>query len=191
MQRRWKNKIREFWKMIPPLRGGDFQGIAGLSSDDSLLGGVSTAREQSFNKTPALSSIGPMSPARLSLSTVASPHCRLLFHLAGGILTANNDGCQGQLRTKRLSSLKGGWKLSYCSPLPVEGEIFFLTFPFIDQAWVLKNSPSSPNSRNLRDTKCLGIRERRLNRILMQSLFRQSRQKEFFNSHARFQQFAI
>ena len=26
-----------------------------------------------------------MSPARLSLSTVASPHCRLLFHLAAGI----------------------------------------------------------------------------------------------------------
>src|SRR5215469_7232996 len=32
MQRSWK-KIRG----IPPLRGGDFQGIAGLSSDDSLL----------------------------------------------------------------------------------------------------------------------------------------------------------
>jgi len=31
MQRSWKKK------MIPPLRGGDFQGIAGLSSDDSLL----------------------------------------------------------------------------------------------------------------------------------------------------------
>jgi hypothetical protein len=75
-------------EMIPPLRGGDFQGIAGLSSDVSLLVGVSTARERSFKKAPALSNIGSMSPARLSLSTVASPHCRLLFHLAGGILTA-------------------------------------------------------------------------------------------------------
>jgi len=26
---------------------------------------------------------------------------------------------------------QGGWKSSYCCPLPVEGEIFFLTFPFI------------------------------------------------------------
>src|SRR5215469_4429403 len=32
---------------------------------------------------------------------------------------------------------QGGWKSSYCSPLPVEGEIFFLTFPFIDQAITL------------------------------------------------------
>src|SRR5215831_20761960 len=73
-------------KMIPPLRGGDFQGIAGLSSDASLLVGVSTARERSLKKAPALPNIGSMSPARLSLSTVASPHGRLLFHLAAGIL---------------------------------------------------------------------------------------------------------
>src|SRR5437016_7237914 len=26
-----------------------------------------------------------------------------------------------------------GWKSSNSSPLPVEGEVFFLTFPFIDQ----------------------------------------------------------
>jgi hypothetical protein len=45
-----------------------------------------------------------------------------------------NEGCQGQPRTKRLSSLTGGWKSSYYSPLPVEGEIFFLTFPFIEPA---------------------------------------------------------
>jgi hypothetical protein len=31
-----------------------------------------------------------------------------------------------------------GWKSSNCSPLPVEGEIFFLTFPFIDQAIALR-----------------------------------------------------
>ena len=43
---RWKKK------MIPPLRGGDFQGMAGLSSDDSLLVGVSTARKRSFNNRP-------------------------------------------------------------------------------------------------------------------------------------------
>ena len=121
-------------QMIPPLRGGDFQGITGLSSDDSLLVGVSTARKRSFNKAPALSNIGSMSPARLSLSTVASPHCRLLFHLAGRILAEKQPRLSRQPRTKRLSSLTGGWKSSNCSPLPVEGEIFFLTFPFIEQA---------------------------------------------------------
>src|SRR5215469_16424578 len=75
------NRSEENQEMIPPLRGGDFQGIAGLSSDDSLL-----AKNQ-------------------------------------------NKGCQGQLRIKRLPLLTGRWKSSYCSPLPVEGEIFFLTFP--------------------------------------------------------------
>src|SRR5215470_3079391 len=44
MEPRWKKKISEFLEMIPPLRGGDFQGIAGLSSDDSLLVGVNSAR---------------------------------------------------------------------------------------------------------------------------------------------------
>src|SRR5215472_7649272 len=35
-------------EMIPPLRGGDFQGIAGLSSDDSLLVGVNSARAKFY-----------------------------------------------------------------------------------------------------------------------------------------------
>ena len=121
-------------EMIPPLRGGDFQGIAGLSSDDSLLVGVNrarTARERSFKKAPALSNIGSMSPARLSLSAVASPHCRLLFHLAAGILAENQRRLSGQPRTKRLSSLpRAGSQATVL--LPVEGEIFFLTSPFID-----------------------------------------------------------
>ena len=52
MAPRWKKKISEFLEMIPPLRGGDFQGITGLSSDDSLLVGVSTARKRSFNNRP-------------------------------------------------------------------------------------------------------------------------------------------
>src|SRR5215469_7551544 len=121
---RWKKKISEFLEMIPPLRGGDFQGIAGLSSDDSLLVGVSAARERSFTKAPALSNIGSMSPARLSPSAVASPHCRLLCHLAGKILAKKQRRLSGQPRIKRLSSLAGGWKSSNsCSP-PVWGEIF-------------------------------------------------------------------
>jgi hypothetical protein len=99
---------------------------------------VTRARERSFNPAPALSNIGSMSPARLSLSTVASPHCRLLFHLARGILARKiNAGCQGQPRTKRPSSLTVGWKSSYYSRLPVVREIFFLTFPFIEQAITL------------------------------------------------------
>jgi hypothetical protein len=52
MQRQMGKENQGILEMIPPLRGGDFQGIAGLSSDDSLLVGVSTARERSFNKTP-------------------------------------------------------------------------------------------------------------------------------------------
>jgi hypothetical protein len=36
-----------------------------------------------------------------------------------------------------------GWKSKKVSLLPVEGEIFFLTFPFIDQAIALK----TPNER--------------------------------------------
>jgi hypothetical protein len=125
MEPRWKKKISEFLEMIPPLRGGDFQGITGLSSDDSLLVGVSTAREQSFKKAPALSNIGSMSPARLSLSTVASPHCRLLFHLAGKILAEKkHEGCQGSREPSVCHHSAGGWKSSNSCSLPVGGEIF-------------------------------------------------------------------
>ena len=102
-----------------------------------LLG--STVRERSFTKAPALSNIGSMSQARLSLSTVASPHCRLLFHLAAGILAEHQRRLSGQFRTKRLSSLTGGLEVKqqfYASGL---GRNIFLTFPFIDQAIALFN----------------------------------------------------
>src|SRR6266436_611853 len=39
-----------------------------------------------------------------------------------------------------------GWKSRKVSPLPVEGEIFFLTFPFIEQAFT--------------QTTCLALRRR-------------------------------
>ena len=123
MQRRWKEK------MIPPLRGGDFQGIAGLSSDDSLLVGVSTARERSLKKAPALSNIGSMSPARLSLSTVASPHCRLLFHLAGRILAGKQRRLSGQPRTKRLPSRTGGLEVKLLFSTSGRGRDIFLDIP--------------------------------------------------------------
>src|SRR6516162_11308361 len=103
-----------------------------------FLLGCQQRESEVLTTAPALLNIGSMSPARLSLSTVASPHCRLLFHLAGRILAEKQRRLSGQPRTKRLSSLTGGWKSSYYSPLPVEGEIFFLTFPFIEQALALK-----------------------------------------------------
>jgi len=54
--------------------------------------------------------------------------------------------------------------------------------------WLLKNSLSTQNSPKLGDAKCLGIRKRRLNRIVTQSYFRQFLEKEFFNSHRMLQQ---
>ena len=117
-------------EMIPPLRGGDFQGIAGLSSDDSLLLGVSTARERSFNKTPALSNIGSMSPARLSLSTVASPHCRLLFHLAEGILAEKQRRSSGAAQNQAAVIAHRGLEVKLLFSTSGRGRNIFLDFPF-------------------------------------------------------------
>jgi hypothetical protein len=48
-----------------------------------------------------------------------------------------NQGLSGTHQNQASFMLVGGWKSSNCSPLPVEGEIFSLTFPFIDQAIAL------------------------------------------------------
>jgi hypothetical protein len=130
MQRQMEKQNQGILEMIPPLRGGDFQGIAGLSSDDSLLGGVSTARERSFNKTPALSNIGSMSPARLSLCTVASPHCRLLFHLAGGILTAKQRKLSGAAQNQASVIAQRGLEVKLLFSTSGRGRNIFLDFPF-------------------------------------------------------------
>ena len=132
MQRRWKRKIRGILEMTPPLWGGDFPGIAGLSSDDSLpVGGCQQRESDVLRKAPALSNIGSMSPARLSLSTVASPHCRLLFHLAGGNFNRKTTKVvRGTLRTKRLSSLKGGLEVKLLFSTSGRGRNIFLDFPF-------------------------------------------------------------
>ena len=139
-------------QMIPPLRGGDFQGIAGLSSDDSLLVGVSTARERSFNKAPAPSNIGSMSPARLSLSTVASPHCRLLFHLARRILAEKQRRLSGQPRTKRLSSLTGGLEVKLLFSTSGRGRNIFLDIPLYRTGDFTQN----PGSGVFRPTRSVG-----------------------------------
>ena len=119
--------------MIPPLGGGDFQGIAGLSSDDSLLVGVNSARAKFYEGPRAVKhrldepgQIIPQHGCVPPLPASVSPG-------SGNFSSKINEGCQGQLRTKRLSSLTGGWKSRNSTPLPVLGEIFFLTFPFIDQ----------------------------------------------------------
>ena len=131
MQQRWENKIREFWKMIPPLRGGDFKGIAGLSSDDSVLVGVSTARERSFKKAPALSNIGSMSPGQIipqhgcvpALPASVSPGKE---NFSGKATKA----VQEQLRTKRLPSAHTGLEVKLSFLASGRGRNIFLDFPF-------------------------------------------------------------
>ena len=134
MQREMEKENQGILEMIPPLRGGDFQGIAGLSSDDSLLVGVNSARAKFYEGPRAVKhrldepgQIIPQHGCVPALPASVSPG-------SGNFSPKINQGSQGQLRTKRLSSLTGGWKSRNSSPIPVLGEIFFLTFPFIDQA---------------------------------------------------------
>ena len=94
-------------EMIPPLRGGDFQGIAGLSSDDSLLVGVNSARAKFYEGPRAVKhrldepgQIIPQHGCVPALPASVSPG-------SGNFSPKSNRGCQGQLRTKRLSSLTG------------------------------------------------------------------------------------
>ena len=100
------------------------------ASDDSVLVGVSTARERSFNKTPALSNIGSMSPTRLSLSTVASPHCRLLFHLAREILTAKQQRLSGAAQNQAAVIAHRGLEVKLLLATSGRGRNIFLDFPF-------------------------------------------------------------
>jgi len=144
MQREMEKENQGILEMIPPLRGGDFQGIAGLSSDDSPLVGVSTARELSFTKAPALSNIGSMSPARLSLSTVASPHCRLLFHLAAGILARNQPRFSGAAQNQASVIAVTGLKGKETSSPSSRGRKMSLTSPLIDQAMTQACAVFSP-----------------------------------------------
>ena len=91
---------------------------------------VRTARERSFNTAPALSNIGSMSPARLSLSTVASPHCRLLFHLARGILAEKQPRLSGAAQNQASAIAHTGLEVKLLCSTSGRGEIFILTFPF-------------------------------------------------------------
>src|SRR6516164_4027697 len=122
--------------MIPPLRGGDFQGIAGLSSDDSLLVGGNSARAK-FQEGPRavkhrLDEPGQIIPQHgcvPALPASVSPGSGNFSRKSKVVRAAQNQASAIAHR---------GWKSSYSSPLPVWGEVFFLTFPFIDQALALK-----------------------------------------------------
>ena len=81
--------------MIPPLRGGDFQGIAGLSSDDSLLVGVNSARAKFYEGPRAVKhrldepgQIIPQHGCVPALPASVSPGRE-------NFSEKNNEGCQG------------------------------------------------------------------------------------------------
>src|SRR6516162_7724579 len=94
-----------------------------------FLLGCQQRESEVLTTAPALLNIGSMSPARLSLSTVASPHCRLLFHLAGRILAEKQRRLSGQPRTKRLSSLTGGLEVKPLFSTSGRGRNIFLDIP--------------------------------------------------------------
>jgi hypothetical protein len=75
-----------------------------------------------------------MSPARLSLSTVASPHCRLLFHLAAGIL-AEKPRSLGAAQNQASVIVHRGLEVKQQFFASGLGRNISLTFPFIDQAF--------------------------------------------------------
>jgi hypothetical protein len=68
---------------IPPLRGGDFQGMSIYRPMPvSAYGCPAREKIPSFSRAVG---IGSMSPTRLSLSMVASLQSPLLFHLASSL----------------------------------------------------------------------------------------------------------
>jgi hypothetical protein len=68
-----------------------------------------------------------------------------------------NQGLSGTHQNQASFMLVGGWKSSSCSPLPVEGEIFSLTFPFIDQAFAQACAISSPTLAKSRSVDWTGV----------------------------------
>jgi len=75
------------------------------------------------------SRIGSMSPARLSLSTVASPHCRLMFHLAMKILAEKQRRLSGAAQNQASVIAHRGLEVKLLFSTSGRGRIFFLTFP--------------------------------------------------------------
>jgi len=133
MEPRWKKKIREFLEMIPPLRGGDFQGIAGLSSDGFLLVGVNSARVK-FQKRPRAVKHRLDEPGQIIPQHGCVPALPPSVSPGSGNFSRTSTRVVRAVPNQASVIAHRGWKSSYSSPLPVEGGIFFLTFPFIDQA---------------------------------------------------------
>src|ERR1700704_3334139 len=78
----------------------------------------------------------PIQPQRLPVSETRSASSLLKkMHL----LRWNNMSTQvrGAQHQTRVFYGEGGWKPRKCFPAPVEGEMFSLTFPFIEQAMAL------------------------------------------------------
>src|ERR1035437_6691513 len=71
---------------------------------------------------------------------------------------ANPKATGGESRSRAPRIAHRGWKSREVSPLPVEGKVFFLTFPFIEQALsLIENWPIRVNecNRDLSSTICL------------------------------------
>ena len=78
------------------------------------------------------SMVDTVQPPRLPVSETDR---RRRYSLKMKLLRWNNARPQGSQRKKQNREPRiadRGWKSTKVSPLPVEGEIFFLTFPFID-----------------------------------------------------------
>ena len=138
MEPRWEKKISECLETIPPLRGGDFQGIAGLSSDDSLRVGVNSARAK-FESPRAVKhrldepgQIIPQHGCVPALPASVSPGSGNFSRKPRSLGAAQN---QASVIPHRGLEVKQQF---FASGL---GRNIFLTFPFIDQAISLKTTP--------------------------------------------------
>jgi len=139
MEPRWKKKISEFLEMISPLRGGDFQGIAGLSSDDSLLVGINSARAKFYQGPRAVKH-------RLDEPGQIIPQHGCVPALPASVSSGSGNFSRkprslGAPRTKRLSSQGLDVKQQFfASGL---GRSISLTFPFIEMFQQLRTERGS------------------------------------------------
>src|SRR5215831_4046916 len=103
--------------------------------------GCQQRESEVLRNAPALSNIGPMSPARLSLSTVASPHCRLLFHLAGKSLAEKTTKVVRAAQNQASVITRRGLEVKLLLSTSSRGRNIFLTFPFYRTADSAQNLP--------------------------------------------------
>jgi hypothetical protein len=132
MESRWKKKISEFLEMIPPLRGGDFQGIAGLSSDDSLLVGVNSARAK-FYECPRAAKHRLDEPGQII------PQHGCVPALPASVSPGSGNSSRTSTKVVRAAQNQAsviahrGLEVKLQFYASGRGRNIFLTFPFIDQ----------------------------------------------------------